>query len=76
MNAALDTSPTASANDYWGLSHATSGDAMFRSSDSRTGALSTGDLNNKRSFQICGTVGVLVPITGNPERWTCWRLGC
>ncbi len=67
LNAAINTSPTAPYENYWALADATSGDAMFRSIDSGTGAMSTHDLNNEPSFQIYGTVGVPVPITGVPE---------
>jgi hypothetical protein len=65
LDAAINSSPTTPNEDYWALTDATSGDAMFRSIDSGTGATLTRDLNNEPSFQIYGTVGV--PITGVPE---------
>lgn len=73
LNAALDTSGNSITNEYWALTDGTSGDAMFRSIDSGTGATSTGDLNNEVSFQIYGKVGA--PATGVPEPSTLSLLG-
>jgi hypothetical protein len=57
--------------DWWAVTNATSGDAMFRSIDS-TGATSTGELNNEPSFQIYGFIGS-PPVPGLPEPGT-WGL--
>ena len=65
LDAATNTVP--GANDYWAVTDATSGDAIFRSIEDGTGLTSTRDLNNEPSFQIYGMVGVPVPITGVPE---------
>lgn len=68
--AANDTSPSTMGlfKDYWGLTDATSGDAMFRSIDSGTGVTLMGDLNNEPSFQIFGVLGA--PPTNAPEPGT------
>lgn len=72
LDAASDTS-SFPFKDYWALTDAASGDAMFRTIDGGTGATSTGDLNNEVSFQIYGMVGAPPPPTGVPEPGT-WGL--